>query len=442
MNHLKSSQSLTRDDEIQREIKQTSSDDLFEKMLSAENMRKAWKQVKSNQGSAGVDGMTIEEFPAFAKQHWLQIKASLRDGSFRPQPVLRVRIDKPDGGKRDLGIPAITERVIQQAIAQVLTPLFDPHFSEYSFGFRPDRSAKMAVQQIQGKIRHGYKIAVDMDLSKFFDRVNQDRLMSRLAQTIKDKQLLRLIGSFLRAGIMEDDHYIKTTLGVPQGSPLSPILSNIVLDELDKELEKRGHHFVRYADDSIILVKSLRAGRRVLSSVSRFVERTLKLKVNEAKSQVVPVNKSKFLGFSFNRDKITWHPKSVANFKRKVRRLTNRNWGISMEIQIAKLSQFLRGWGNYFTIANCYQQCIDLDHWIRRRVRMCYWRQWTKPRTKVKNLLRLGVPTKMAIDCGTTSKGPCRSSKTFGIQLGLSNDYLAAQGLISLRDIWVATHYG
>ncbi|MGK5090449.1 group II intron reverse transcriptase/maturase [Deltaproteobacteria bacterium TL4] len=443
MNHLKTSEtSLSRDDVLQREIKRALNEDLFEKMLSAENMSKAWKQVKSNKGSAGIDGMTIDEFPSFAKQHWRQILASLRDGSYHPQPVLRVSIDKPDGGKRDLGIPAITERVIMQAIAQVLTPLFDPGFSEYSFGFRPNRSAKMGVEQVRDYIKEGYKIAVDMDLSKFFDRVNHDILMTRLGQTIRDKRLLRLIGLFLRAGVMIDNQFAKTHQGVPQGSPLSPILSNIVLDELDKELEKRGHRFARYADDSIVLVKSLRAGKRVLASITQFVEGKLKLKINEEKSQVVPVNKSKFLGFTFNRGKIAWHPKTVEAFKRKVRRLTNRNWGISMEVQIAKLSQYLRGWGNYFTIANTYQRCVDLDHWIRRRIRMCYWNQWRKPRTKIRNLLRRGVPLKMAIDCGITSKGPWRSSKTQGIQHGLSNKYLADQGLVSLRDIWIATHYG
>ena len=443
MNHLETSEkSLKRDDELQREIKRPSNEDLFEQMLRAENRSRAWKQVKSNQGSAGIDGMTIEEFPSFAQEHWQGIKASLLDGSYRPQPVLRVSIDKPDGGKRDLGIPAITERVIQQAIAQVLTPLFEPDFSEHSYGFRPKRSAKMAVQQARGYIKDGFKIAVDMDISKFFDCVNQDRLLTRLGQTIRDKRLLQLIGLFLRAGVMVENRFIKTCQGVPQGSPLSPILSNIVLDELDKELEKRGHHFARYADDSIILVKSIRAGKRVMSSVGRFVEEVLKLKINEEKSQVVPVDQSKFLGFTFNRGKIAWHTKTVETFKRKVRRLTNRNWGISMEVQIAKLSQFLRGWGNYFTIANAYQQCVDLDHWIRRRIRMRYWKQWRKPRTKIKNPLRLKVPLKMAIDCGITSKGPCRSSKTFGIQLGLSNEFLATQGLVSLRDIWVAVHYG
>lgn len=383
MNHLKPPQSLRRDGEFQREIKGTSNEeDLFEKMLSAENMRKAWEQVKSNKGSAGVDGMTIEQFPFFAKEHWQEIKASLRDESFLPQPVLRVSIDKPDGGKRDLGIPAITERVIQQAIAQVLTPIFDPHFSERSFGFRPGRSAKMAVQQVEKNIKEGYSIAVDMDLSKFFDRVNQDRLMTTLGQTIKDTRLMRLIGRFLRAGVMVDNHFTNTYQGVPQGSPLSPILSNIVLDELDKELERRGHRFARYADDGIVLVKSLRSGQRVLSSLKRFVERQLKLKVNEEKSQVVHVQESKFLGFTFKKNKIALHPKTVKTFKQKVRRLTNRNWGISMEDQITKLSEYLRGWGNYFGVANSYQQFVDFDHWIRRRVRMCYWTQWRKPRTR------------------------------------------------------------
>ncbi|MEJ2046157.1 MAG: group II intron reverse transcriptase/maturase [Reinekea sp.] len=338
-------------------------------------------------------------------------------------------------------MPTVIDRVIQQAIAQVLTPIFDPLFSENSFGFRPDRSGQQAVTQVQQIIKQKRRIAVDVDLSKFFDRVNHDLLMSLLNRRVQDKRLKRLIARYLRAGVIDNQLYQETSKGVPQGGPLSPLLANIMLDPLDKELEKRGHTFARYADDFIILVKSQRAGERVLRSITQYLQRRLKLVINEKKSQVVHSNQSKFLGFTFKDGQIKWHSKTLETFKQRVRKLTSRNWGVSMKYPLFKTSQYLRGWINYFGIANCYQLCCDLDQWIRRRVRMAYWRQWRKPRTKVRNLIALGVPIKSAVGCGITSKGPWRSSKTPGINQALNDAYLEKAGLVSLRDGWIKLHH-
>jgi RNA-directed DNA polymerase len=420
---------------------------LLEPILQPANILQAWKRVRANKGAAGIDGMTIDDFPVWAKDgNWKRIMSELCSGQYQPSPVRRVEIDKPDGGKRQLGIPTIVDRVIQQAIAQVLTPIFDPTFSDNSFGFRPNRNGQQAVKQVQSIIKTGRRFTVDVDLSKFFDRVNHDLLMTHLGYKVKDKRLLRLIKRYLRAGVIDNQFYSKSREGVPQGGPLSPLLSNIMLDPLDKELEKRGHQFARYADDFTILVKTPRSGKRVLSSISRFLSHRLKLVVNTTKSHVVKTSESKFLGFTFNRGRIQWHPKTLLKFKQQVRRLTNRNWGVSMHYQLFKISQYLRGWINYFGIANSYQRCVDLDHWIRRRVRMAYWRQWRRPRTKVRSLMRLGrsdarVHVQAAVACGITSKGPWRSAKTPGINQALSLDYLKFEGLYSLRDGWIALHY-
>lgn len=397
------------------------SDDLLEQILTRSNLQRAWEQVRANKGAPGIDQMSLDDFPAWAREHWAGVKEQLWQGRYRPQPVRRVTIPKPDGGERLLGVPTVLDRLIQQAIAQVLGPLFEVDFSTHSYGFRPHRSAHQAVQQIQADIRSGKRFAVDIDLSKFFDRVNHDLLMTRLGCKVRDKRVLRLIKCYLRAGVMEDGAISETHEGVPQGGPLSPLLANILLDSLDRELERRGHHFARYADDIIIVLGSQRAGERVLRSLSRYLEQRLKLVVNRDKSRVVKVSESKFLGFTFRGGRVHWHAKTEERFKNRVRQLTNRNWGVSMRYQLFKLSQYLRGWINYFGIASGYQRCVELDHWIRRRVRMAYWRQWRKPRTKVQNLIRRGVSIVSAVACGITSKGPWRSSKTPGIQQALSN---------------------
>jgi RNA-directed DNA polymerase len=415
---------------------------LLEQVVSNANIQRAWQQVRRNKGAAGVDGITLEQFTDWIRPQWHERREQLLNGGYYPQPVKRVRIPKDDGTERLLGIPTVLDRVIQQAIVQILSPLFDSTFSEHSFGFRPNRSAHDAVKQVQAYCQQKRRIAVDIDLSKFFDRVNHDKLMSLLGRRFRDKGLLQLIGRYLRAGVMDSHVLLPSYEGVPQGGPLSPLLSNVMLDPLDKELEQRGHCFARYADDLIIMVKSPRSGERVLHSITRFVEQDLKLKVNPEKSQVVKSSQCKFLGFSFHSKHIRWHPKSMDKFKRRVRELTNRSWGVSMETKIRELSIYLRGWINYYGIANQYQQCVDLDHWIRRRVRMCYWKQWGRPRTKIRNLIKLGLPVIAAVACGRSSKGWWRSSKSHGINAALGLKYLKQQGLFSLRDGWIAFHYG
>jgi RNA-directed DNA polymerase len=295
---------------------------------------------------------------------------------------------------------------------------------------------------VQGYCRQQYRVAVDIDLAKFFDRVNHDKLMTLLGRRLRDKGLLQLIGRYLRAGIMDGNSLLPSYAGVPQGGPLSPLLSNIMLDPLDKELEQRGHSFARYADDLIILVKSSRAGARVLRSITRFIEDELKLKVNNEKSQVVESRQCKFLGFSFRGQHIRWHDRSVQKFKQRVRELTHRSWGVSVDTKIREVSIYLRGWINYYGIANQYQQCVDLDHWIRRRIRMCYWKQWGRPRTKIRNLIKLDLPVTAAVACGRSSKSWWHSSRSHGINAALGIEYLKQQGLFSLREGWIALHHG
>jgi RNA-directed DNA polymerase len=440
---LEPSYAPTRDDADQRPDENPALNaNLLDQVLSNTNIRQAWQQVRQNKGAAGIDNISIEQFTEWIRPQWRTLREQLSKGDYYPQPVKRIRIPKDDGGERLLGIPTVLDRVIQQAIVQVLSPRFDPIFSEHSYGFRPSRSAHDAVRQVQDYCQQKRRIAVDIDLSKFFDRVNHDLLMTLLGRRVRDKGLLQLIGRYLRTGIIDGNNLLPCHEGVPQGGPLSPLLSNVMLDPLDKELEKRGHCFARYADDLIILVKSQRAGERVLKSLTCFIENDLKLKVNTEKTKLVKSAQCKFLGFSFRGQHIRWHPKSIEKFKRRVRELTNRTWGVSMETKIQRLSVYLRGWINYYGIGNQYQQCVDLDHWIRRRIRMCYWKQWGRPRTKIRNLIKLGLPVKVAVACGRSSKGWWRSSKSHGINAALGLEYLKQQGLFSLRDGWIAFHYG
>jgi RNA-directed DNA polymerase len=415
---------------------------LMAQITSRDSLNTAWQRVRANKGAGGIDGVSIDNFNEWFKPRSQAVLEQLGNGTYQPQPVMRVVISKPDGGDRLLGIPTILDRIIQQSIVMSLEPYIDPSFSDSSYGFRPHRSAHDAIRKIRAGISTGRKVAVDIDLSKFFDRVNHDVLMRLLAQRIDDKAVLRLIGRYLRSGVSIDGKLIASTEGVPQGGPLSPLLSNIVLDVLDKELESRGHHFARYADDFMILVKSMRAGERVMGSVSTFLSSRLKLKVNTEKSRVVKINKSIFLGFTFRGKFLQIHPKSLLRLKQRVRQLTSRSWGISLSAKIAKLSRFLRGWINYYGIANCYQLCVDLDHWIRRRIRMCYWKQWRRVRTKVGKLISLGVPLNLAVTTGSSRKGYWHSAKSPGINLGLSNGWLVNQGLVSLRSRWITLHYG
>ena len=421
---------------MQDEVKEKVITELLEDVLASDNLALAWKRVKANKGAPGIDGMTVEDFPAHARAHWPAVRQQIRDGRYRPQAVRRVEIPKPDGGKRLLGIPTVMDRMIQQAIAQVLTPIFDPTFSESSFGFRPGRNAHQAIRQVQATVKDGRRIAVDIDLAKFFDTVNHDVLMNLLKRTIADKRLLALIGRYLRAGVLVGEHVEASEVGTPQGGPISPLLANILLHQLDCELERRGHRFARYADDMVVLVKSERAAQRVMGSITRYLETTLKLKVNLAKSKVAPMSECAFLGFTIKGKKIRWTDKALADFKHRVKELTGRSWGVSMEYRLRKLGQYLRGWTAYFGISQHYRPVPELDEWIRRRIRMCYWKQWRWVRTKIKHLLALGVSLKTAIQHGVSSKSYWHMARTPAMQQALSNAWLKAQGLFSVKDLW------
>jgi RNA-directed DNA polymerase len=335
----------------------------------------------------------------------------------------------------------VLDRLIQQAIAQVLSPIFDPGFSESSFGFRPDRSAHDAVFQVREYIREKKRIAVDMDLSKFFDTVNHDVLMHRVSRKVHDKRVLRLIGKYLRTGVVVNGRLQKTPKGVPQGGPLSPLLANILLDDLDKELEKRGHCFARYADDFVILVRSKSAGKRVMRSVRKYLERKLKLQVNEKKSHVRKTDETDFLGFAFKKTKICWSDASFREFKRRIKRLTGRSWSVSMDYRLRKLSEYVRGWMGYYGISEYYDPIPEIDPWLRRRIRLCYWKRWRYRRTKIRELLKLGVPQSVAVPVNMGNKGPWRMSRSLATTSGLTNQYLKDLGLVSVKELWVNIHY-
>ncbi len=411
---------------------------LMERIVDRKNLNRAWRRVKANHGAPGIDGMTVEEFPSFVREHWPEVRQALLDGSYQPSPVRRVEIPKPGGkGKRLLGVPTVTDRVIQQAILQVLTPIFDPEFSESSFGFRPARSAHGAIQQVQQAIVEGYRIAVDLDLEKFFDNVQPDILMFRVARKVSDRVLLGLIGRTLRAGVLIGGIVRASRKGTPQGSPLSPLLANVMLDDLDKELERRGHRFARYADDLLLLVRSQRAGERVKAGVTCYLMKKLRLPVNEQKSRVVATDACTFLGFTFRGRKVRWSEKSLETFQYRLHRLTGRSWGISMEERLSRIRVYVRGWMNYFGISQYYRPVPELDHWLRRRVRMCYWKQWRRPRTRIAELLKLGTSRTHAVQTGISRKGYWHLSKTLATQTGMTNEWLAKQGLISIRDLWL-----
>lgn len=415
----------------------SSDDALMELMFAPRNLERAWRQVKGNRGAPGPDGMTIPQFEAWVRENWPAVRQQLLDGTYRPAPVRRKTIPK-EGGERLLGIPNVLDRLIQQAISQVLTPVFDPYFSESSFGFRPNRSAHGATKQVQKIIRQGHTHCVDVDLSKFFDRVQHDVLMSCVSRKVHDGRLLRLIGRYLRAGVMVEGVLQPTDEGTPQGGPLSPMLSNIILDDLDKELERRGLRFVRYADDFAIFVKSQRSAERVFASVQRFLTQQLKLAVNEQKSCVRESRGCEFLGFTFVGKQVTIKvaPKKLKAFKQRIKELTGRSRGISMQRRLTDLNRYVRGWIGYFGLARQFDDIADLDGWIRRRVRMCYWKQWRYPRTKVRNLVRLGVNLDMAIKHSVTRKRYWRLSRTPAMRYAMPNKWLTQQGLLSLKQLW------
>jgi len=409
---------------------------LMEQVVERANMYQALHRVESNKGAPGADGMTIESLRPFLKDHWPEVRKGLLNGTYQPKPVRRVEIPKPDGGGvRLLGVPTVLDRLIQQALLQILDPIFDPTFSPYSYGFRPRRKAQTAVKQAQQYIQEGYRWVVDLDLEKFFDKVNHDILMSRVAWKIKDKRVLRLIRRYLQAGVMVDGCCIATEQGTPQGGPLSPLLANIMLDEFDWELMRRGHRFVRYADDSNIYVKSRRAGERVMTSVKQFVEGKLKLKVNLQKSAIDRPWKRKFLGFSFTSQKeprIRLAPKTLSRFKDKIRQLTCRSKSQSMRQRVERLNTYLLGWIGYFKLADTRSVIQHLDKWVRRRLRMCYLKQWKKPKTKKRNLVALGLSLEWSSLISGSRKGYWRLSNTPQVNKALGLAFWREQGLRSL----------
>ncbi|MGH9955795.1 MAG: group II intron reverse transcriptase/maturase [Pyrinomonadaceae bacterium] len=408
---------------------------LMEEVCERRNCKQALARVKRNKGSAGIDGMTVEQLPDYLKKHWPTIREQLLSGTYKPQPVKRVEIPKPDGGIRQLGIPTVLDRFIQQAVMQVLQRRWDATFSKHSYGFRPGRSAHQAVTKAQQYIAAGYGWVVDLDLEKFFDRVNHDKLMAKLARRISDKRMLKLIRAFLRAGVMEGGLVSPVDEGTPQGGPLSPLLSNIVLDELDQELERRGHHFVRYADDCNIYVRSQRAGERVMKSVSEFITRKLKLKVNEQKSAVSRPSKRKFLSFSF-----TWQrepkrriaPKAIARFKQRVRELTRRTRGVKVETMVAQLSRYLLGWRGYFGFCQTPSVLRKLEEWLRRRLRSVVWKQWKRGKVRFAELTQRGVGKDLAARTAGSAHGPWRLSNSPALTIALPNAYFASLGLTPL----------
>lgn len=413
---------------------------LLERILSEENLNRAYKRVLRNKGSHGVDGMPVTELRAYLSEHGAQLKAQILDGTYRPQPVRRVDIPKPGGGLRSLGIPTVVDRVIQQAIAQQLGRIFEPTFSEHSFGFRPGRSTHMALLQAREIINDGYTVVVDMDLEKFFDRVNHDILMHLVAREVKDPRVLKLIRRYLNAGVMEHGIRVLTDEGVPQGGPLSPLLSNVMLTVLDRELERRGHRFCRYADDCNIYVRSRKAGYRVMESITRFLEEMLRLKVNADKSAVDSPTRRKFLGYSFywsrNGYQFRVHPKSIERLKRNIREATNRNRSMNFEDRLALLTRKVRGWINHFRLADMKRILQDLDGWVRRRLRACIWKTWKRIRTRYMSLRKLGIPDHKAWEYANTRKGYWRISGSPFLHHAISTKRLERRGYVSMSTLY------
>ena len=415
-----------------------SSEQLMEKIVDPDNLVRAWNKVRSNRGAPGPDGITIDEFPDHCREQWPVIKQQLLDGTYQPSPARRKSIPKPDGSERHLGIPNVMDRLIQQAVLQILTPIFDPGFSESSFGFRPKRSAQDAAKQVQRYIRAGYRHCIDMDLSKFFDRVQHDILMVRVARKVHDRRLLKLIGRYLRAGVMVETELQPSIEGTMQGGPLSPILANILLDDFDKELEHRGLRFVRYADDFLVFTKTSEAAQRVARSIENYLTRKLKLVINHQKSRVCKTDGVEFLGFAFEGygGHFRVSPKNQQKFKDRVREITRRNRGVSMSHRMLELRRYFQGWVGYFSIVPMKTYFEDLDKWVRRRIRACYWKQWRKSRTRIANLRKLGVRRDQAVTHGMSSKGAWVMSSSQAVHEALSIAYLTQTGLASLLTIW------
>ncbi|WLC60616.1 group II intron reverse transcriptase/maturase [Clostridium sp. CM028] len=414
---------------------------LLEQILSRDNMNKAYKRVKANKGSHGIDGLTVDELLHYLKEHGQELRQSLLESRYRPLAVRRVEIPKPDGGIRLLGIPTVLDRVIQQAISQTLIPVYEKKFSDNSYGFRPLRSGKQAVEKCRGYINAGHTWTVNIDLSKYFDTINHDKLIRILSEDIKDSRVISLIRKYLQSGVMINGVFMNTEEGAPQGGPLSPLLSNVMLHELDVELTKRGLNFCRYADDANIYVKSEKSANRVMKSITRFIEEKLKLRVNKEKSTVDRPWKLKFLGFSFYRAKGEYRmrvpQKPIIKFKAKLKELTSRSNAMSMKYRFMKLKQVIVGWINYFAIADIKSILKTLDEWLRRRIRMCFWKQWKKIKTKYGNLVKLGIPNNKALQHANTRKGYWRTSNSPILNKTLTNKYLKNIGLVSISETYL-----
>jgi len=412
-----------------------STDKLMEEVCERENLKEALRRVKANGGAAGVDGMSVDGLPDYLRENWQRMKEWLLAGTYKPQPVRRVEIPKPSGGTRKLGIPTVSDRFVQQAVLQVLQKRWDPTFSDHSYGFRPGRSAHQAVERAQEYIQQGYDWVVDIDLEKFFDRVNHDVLMGRIARRIGDKRLLKLIRGFLESGVMENGVVGPTEEGTPQGGPLSPLLSNLLLDEWDRELERRGHRFVRYADDCNIYVKSERAGQRVMEGMKRFLAQKLRLKVNESKSSVARPKDLKFLGFSFTSGGVVKRriaPQSIKRFKARIRELTRRTRGISIERMIEGLRRYMIGWRGYFGFCETPSILRDLESWTRRRLRCFQWKQWKRGTVRFKELRRKGIGKDLAAKTAGSAHGPWRLSNSPALSIAMPNAFFTSLRLPSL----------
>ena len=413
---------------------------LLDEILSSENMKLAYKKVKASKGASGIDGITTDEVSSYLKEHWLEIKEQIKKRKYKPQPVRRVEIPKPNGGIRNLGVPTVVDRIIEQAIVQKVSPMAEPYFSDFSYGFRPERRAQQAVIKLLEYLNDGYEYIVDIDLEKFFDNVNQDKLMTLVGKIIKDPDTESLISKYLKAGVMVKGEFEETNLGTPQGGNLSPLLSNIMLNELDKELEARGLHFVRYADDCVIAVGSSAAANRVMHTITSWIERKLGLKVNMTKTKVTRPSQLKYLGFGFWKDKNEWksrpHQESVQRFVRKLKALTKRSWSVSMDYRIEKLNQVIRGWINYYRIGSMKTNLTRIDERLRTRMRIVIWKQWKKSSKRYWGLRKLGAPEWMAKQSVAFSDHYQAVAKTTGLHL-ISKEILAKRGLLSCLDYYL-----